>query len=150
MEGKANERTKKTSVPVSCEQLFQLSHSIGSMGSHGVTCPVRLQPCCRILHLQGASQKNEVLCVCSERDENKQRMYSTLITRVFSEGTEGLRAPNSNRGLGRPRSTWARSVCQQAVHAAGSVDVLQNLWHDTPVAKSSWQALIRQHCKGLL
>jgi hypothetical protein len=67
---------------------------------------------------------------------------------VFSADSVKLRGLTGQRGRGRPRSTWANSVFKEAVATAGAEAALRNLWRSTPEAKSAWQALVHQRCRG--
>ena len=67
---------------------------------------------------------------------------------VFEGSSMLLRSQSGRRKQGRPRNTWATSVCQEAVAAAGGRAQLNIL----PASSSAadWKALARKHCSRVI
>ena len=66
---------------------------------------------------------------------------------IFEHGTLDLRISAFQRRRGRPRTSWAKYVWDQAVLAAGSRDNLHGILQDTILARKAWGKAVTQHCK---
>ena len=56
------------------------------------------------------------------------------------------KVPVGPRRRGRPKMLWSKGVFEHAVLAAGSRDLLKDLWRDDPAAKTAWKDAIHQYC----